>query len=66
MNVQQIDSFLELWDSNKLEKLWNKLNVLSQEELAYTSMWMTIMIRDMGEVKLSQWVVWLETKSNNQ
>lgn len=66
MNVQQIDSFLELWDSNKLEKLWNKLNVLSQEELAYTSTWMTIMIRDMGEVKLSQWVVWLETKSNNQ
>ena len=66
MNVQQIDSFLELWVSNKLEKLWNKLNVLSQEELAYTSTWMTIMIRDMGEVKLSKWVVWLETKSNNQ
>jgi len=24
------------------------------------------MIRDTGEVRLSQWLVWLETKSNNQ
>lgn len=66
MNIKQIDGYLELWDANKLEILWEQLQSLSREELAYITAWMTIMIRDMGEVRLSQWVVWLETKSNNQ
>ena len=66
MNIQQINDYLELWDDNKLEKLWKKLKSLSAEELAYISAWMTVMIRDTGEVRLSQWVVWLEAKSKNQ
>ena len=66
MNIQQINNFLELWDDNKLEKLWKKLKSLSYEELVYISAWMTIMIRDTGEVRLSQWIVWLEAKSKNQ
>lgn len=66
MNIQTIDSLLDLWDNNKLEKLWKHLSSLSQSELAYTISWMTTMIRDDGEVRLSQWLVWLETKSKNQ
>ena len=64
MNIEQIDGYLELWDDNKLKKLWKRLSTLSQSELAFICTWMTIMIRDMGEVRLSQWVVWLETKVN--
>ena len=64
MNIEQIDGYLELWDDNKLEKLWKQLITLSPTELAFTCTWMTIMIRDTGEVRLSQWVVWLETKVN--
>ena len=63
VNLEQIDGYLELWDANKLEKLWTRLIKLSQTELAYVCTWMTIMIRDMGEIRLSQWVVWLETKT---
>ena len=66
MNIQTIDSLLDLWDNNKLEKLWKHLSSLSQSELAYRISWMTTMIRDDGEVRLSQWLVWLETKSKNQ
>lgn len=66
MNIQKIDSLLDLWDKNKLEILWNTLKSLSQSELAYSVSWMTTMIRDDGEIRLSQWLVWLETKSKNQ
>tara|TARA_B100001093_G_scaffold293347_1_gene279883 strand:- start:1303 stop:1503 length:201 start_codon:yes stop_codon:yes gene_type:complete len=66
MNIQKIDSLLDLWDNNKLEILWNSLKSLSQSELAYSVSWMTTMIRDDGEIRLSQWLVWLETKSKNQ
>lgn len=66
MKVEQIDSFLESWDNNKLEELWKQLSSLSQPDIAFTIAWMTAMIRDDGEVRLSQWIVWLETKSNNQ
>lgn len=66
MNVDQIDSFLELWDSNKLEKMWASLQILSQPDLAFVIAWMTAIIRDEGEIRLSQWLVWLETKSKNQ
>lgn len=66
MNIEQIDSYLELWDNNKLEKLWNNLKCHSQIELAFATAWMTTMIRDDGEVRLSQWLVWLETKTKNQ
>lgn len=66
MNIEKIDKFLELWDANKLEQLWDRLNKNTQPDLAFTIAWMTTMIRDDGEVRLSQWIVWLETKSNNQ
>ena len=66
MNVDQIDSFLELWDSNKLEQMWTSLQTLSQSDLAFVIAWMTAIIRDEGEIRLSQWLVWLETKSKNQ
>ncbi len=66
MNIKQIDEYLELWDNNKLEELWEQLSSHSQQDLAFTIAWMTTMIRDDGEVRLSQWIVWLETKSKNQ
>jgi hypothetical protein len=66
MNIEQIDSYLELWDNNKLEPMWNKFRLLNHPDLAYVIAWMTTMIRDDGEVRLSQWLVWLETKSKNQ
>jgi|TARA_B110000495_G_scaffold131532_1_gene114743 hypothetical protein len=66
VKIEQVDGYLDLWDSNKLEILWRQLHSLSHPELAFVIAWMTTMIRDDGEVKLSQWVVWLETKSNNQ
>jgi hypothetical protein len=66
VNIEQIDGYLELWDNNKLEKLWKRLGILSHPDMAFVVAWMTTMIRDDGEVRLSQWVVWLETKSNNQ
>lgn len=66
MNIKQIDEYLELWDNNKLEKLWKHLSLLSHPDIAFSVAWMTTMIRDDGEVRLSQWLVWLETKSKNQ
>ena len=65
MKIEEIDSFLKLWDDNKLEKLWFKLNDLSKTELAFIVAWMTAMIRDESEIRLSQWLVWMETKSKN-
>lgn len=66
MKVEEIDGCLELWDNNELGKLWKHFMSLSQPDLAFSIAWMTAMIRDDGEVRLSQWLVWLETKSNNQ
>ena len=66
MKIKQIDNFLELWDNNKLEELWKQLSSHSQSDIAFIIAWMTTMIRDDGEVRLSQWLVWLETKSKNQ
>ena len=66
MKVEKIDGCLELWDNNELIKLWKHFMSLSQPDLAFSIAWMTAMIRDDGEVRLSQWLVWLETKSNNQ
>ena len=66
MNIEKIDSFLKLWDSNNLHELWNSFSTLESAELAFVIAWMTAMIRDESEVRLSQWLVWLETKSNNQ
>lgn len=66
MNIKQIDNFLELWDKNKLEELWKQLSSQSHADIAFIIAWMTTTIRDDGEVRLSQWIVWLETKSKNQ
>ena len=66
MNIEQIDDYLELWDKNNLKKLWIKISKLNQLDLMFVIAWMTTMIRDDGEVRLSQWLVWLETKRNNQ
>ena len=37
MNVQQIDSFLELWDSNKLEKKYKAMigNLQAEKNLLF-------------------------------
>lgn len=66
MKLQKIDSYMKWWDDNKLEALSNEFQNLSSSDLAFIVAWMTAMIRDDGEVRLSQWLVWLETKSNNQ
>ena len=66
MNIEQIDVFLNLWDKNELKKLWKNLSQLSSVELAFVTAWMTTMIRDDGEIRLSQWLVWLETKAKNK
>jgi len=66
MNIEKIDSFLKLWESNNLQDLWKLLSTLPTAEFAFVIAWMTAMIRDESEVRLSQWLVWLETKSNNQ
>ena len=66
MKLQQIDSYLELWDTNKLEALSAELKSLSSADLAFVVAWLTAMIRDESEIRLSQWLVWLETKSKNQ
>ena len=65
MDIKQIDDFLKLWDDNNLKTLWKKIEVLSNKDIAFVVAWMTVMIRDDSEVKLSQWLVWLETKSKN-
>ena len=66
MKIEQTDVCLELWDANKLEELWTHFSSLSQPDLAFSVAWLTTMSRDDGEVRLSQWIVWVETKSNNQ
>ena len=66
MNIDKIETYLELWDTNNLEKLWHQLEKVSTKELAFVVSWMTAIIRDEGEVRLSQWLVWLETKAKNQ
>lgn len=66
MNIKQIDFYLEFWDSNDLENLGGQLFSLNHADMAFVVAWMTTMIRDESEVRLSQWLVWLETKSNNQ
>ncbi len=65
VDIKQIDDFLKLWDDNNLKTLWKKIEVLSNKDIAFVVAWMTVMIRDDSEVKLSQWLVWLETKSKN-
>ena len=65
VDIKQIDDFLKLWDDNNLKTLWKKIEVLSDKDIAFVVAWMTVMIRDDSEVKLSQWLVWLETKSKN-
>lgn len=66
MKIDQLDEYLEMWDKNELGKLWKHFMSLSQIDLAFSIAWMTAIIRDDGEVRLSQWLVWLETKSNNR
>ena len=66
MNIEKIDSYLELWDNNKLKKLWSELDGHSNTEIAFAMGLMTTVMSDDGEVRLSQWLVWLETKCKNQ
>ena len=66
MKLAELDELLKLWEQNNLQKLWTNLIKLSLPDFACNVAWMTTMIRDTGEVRLSQWLVWLETKSNNQ
>ena len=66
MKLKLLDEFIDLWNDNKLKKLWNNLCKLNQEDFAFIIAWMTVMIRDESEIRLSQWLVWLETKSNSR
>ena len=66
MNIQEIEPYYELWDRNELKQLWDKLQLLHQEDFAYIIAWITILIKDENDKKLSQWIVWLETKTKNK
>ena len=66
MKLKLLDEFIDLWNDNKLKKLWNDLSRLNQEDFAFMVAWMTVMIRDESEIRLSQWLVWLETKSESE
>ena len=66
MKLKLLDEFIDLWNDNKLKKLWNNLSKLNQEDFAFIVAWMTVMIRDDSEIRLSQWLVWLETKSESE
>jgi hypothetical protein len=66
MKIKLLDEFIDLWNDNKLKKLWNNLGKLNQEDFAFIVAWMTVMIRDESEIRLSQWLVWLETKSESE
>ena len=65
MKLKLLDEFIDLWNDNKLKKLWNNLSKLNREDFAFIVAWMTVMIRDESEIRLSQWLVWLETKSDS-
>ena len=65
MKLKLLDEFIDLWNDNKLKKLWNNLSKLNREDFAFIVAWMTVMIRDESEISLSQWLVWLETKSDS-
>lgn len=63
MNIEEVDIYLDLWLTNKVEKLWKKMSKLSLPEFAYVTAWITYMLSAESEVSLSQWIVWLETKA---
>ena len=63
MNIEEIDTYLDLWLTNKVEKLWKKMSKLSLPEFAYVTAWITYMLSAESEVSLSQWIFWLETKA---
>ncbi len=66
MNIKEIEPYYELWDRNELKQLWDKLQLLHQADFAYIIAWITILIKDENDKKLSQWIVWLETKTKNK
>tara|TARA_A100001037_G_scaffold63293_1_gene55345 strand:+ start:57035 stop:57235 length:201 start_codon:yes stop_codon:yes gene_type:complete len=66
MNIEDVDIYLNLWLTNEVEKLWVEMSKLSLPEFAYVTAWITYMLSAESEVSLSQWMVWLETKSKNQ
>jgi hypothetical protein len=66
VNIQEIEPYYELWDKNELMQLWDRLQSLHQSDFAYIIAWITILIKDENDKKLSQWIVWLETKTKNK
>jgi len=64
MNIEEVDRFLDLWLTNKVEKLWREMSKLSLPEFAYVTAWITYMLSSDNERSLSQWIFWLETKAN--
>ncbi len=63
LNIEEIDTYLDLWLTNKVEKLWKEMSKLSLPEFAYVTAWITYMLSAESDVSLSQWIVWLETKA---
>ena len=64
MNIEEVDRFLDLWLTNKVEKLWKEMSKLPLAEFAYVTAWITYMLSADNERSLSQWIVWLEIKAN--
>ena len=63
MNIEEIDTYFDLWLTNKVEKLWREMSKLSLSEFAYVTAWITYMLSSESEASLSQWIFWLETKA---
>ena len=63
MNIEEVDRFLDLWLTNKVEKLWKEMSKLPTAEFAYVIAWITYMLSADNERSLSQWIVWLEIKA---
>ena len=43
-----------------------QIAITTSEDFAYIIAWITILIKDENDKKLSQWIVWLETKTKNK
>ena len=63
MNIKEVDKYLDLWLTNKVEKLWEELSKLPLPSFAYVTAWITYMLSIEGDTALSQWIFYLETKS---
>ena len=50
MNIEEVDIYLDLWLTNKADKLWKKMSKLSLPEFAYVTAWITYMLTSENEI----------------